>query len=276
MDSKEIGWTADLPAEVRGTTMEPGQSVARVSAEHRGAWEVWTATGTRRATLAGSLRHQGASAAVGDWVVIEATDDGEARIAALLPRRSALARRAAGRTSRAQVVAANLDTVFVVTAPDGDVSPRRVERYVTAIFDGGAVPVVLLNKADLGDASETALATLVAAAPGVEVLAVSAKTGHGLDALAPWLGPGATVALVGSSGVGKSTLVGALTGLTLRTAELGVDDRGMHTTTARQMFRLPSGAVLVDTPGMRELGLLDAAEGLGAAFAAFALATDGD
>ena len=101
MDSKEIGWTADLPAEVRGTTMEPGQSVARVSAEHRGAWEVWTATGTRRATLAGSLRHQGASAAVGDWVVIEASDDGEARIAALLPRRSALARRASPATRRA-------------------------------------------------------------------------------------------------------------------------------------------------------------------------------
>jgi len=257
-----FGWTADRQAELDAIEIEGGRP-ARVSAAHRGAWDVWTRDGPRRVTLAGSLHHAGEAPAVGDWVVL----DGDARIAALLPRRSALARKAAGRTAREQVIAANLDTVFVVGAVGADHNPRRVERYVTAVWDSGAFPVVLLNKADLGGDVSGALAQLELAAPGVEVHPVSARTGAGLEALAPHLVEGATVALVGSSGVGKSSLVNALSDLELATAGLGVDDRGQHTTTARQMFRLASGALIIDTPGMRELGLLGSGDGLEAAFA---------
>ncbi len=269
MNVFEMGWTADQQAafEEREATDE---MPARVAAEWRGAWDVWTDQGVKRASMAGAQRHDGAVVAVGDWVVLDSVEADSARIVEVLPRRSALTRRAAGRASRNQQVAANLDTVFVVTALDGDMNARRVERYVTAVWDGGAIPVVLLNKADLGaepGTVEAALAELSLAAPGVEVVAVSATEGEGLEALAPYLTSGSTVALVGSSGVGKSTLVNALTGRDLAVAGLGVDARGKHTTTSRQMFQLEGGALLIDTPGMRELGLVDAEAGLGSAFA---------
>lgn len=268
MNLFEMGWTADRQAEFESRGGGRDCVPARIAAEWRGAWDAWCEKGAVRVSMAGALRHQGTVVAVGDWVLVDHVDGGEGRICAVLPRRSALTRRAAGRTSRSQQVAANLDTVFVVTAMDGDVNPRRVERYVTAVWDGGAMPVVLLNKVDLdaADAVDGAVAMLSRAAPGAPVLALSATEGSGLPSLAPFLDEGKTVALVGSSGVGKSTLVNALTGQELAVGGLGVDARGQHTTTARQMFRLDSGALLIDTPGMRELGLVDAEEGVGSAF----------
>lgn len=264
MDLYSLGWTADRQAEMEEKRV--GGWAARVCAEHRGAVDLLSERGTHRASIAGALHHEGVRLAVGDWVIADDAGDGAARVLALLERRSALARKAAGRASVEQLVAANLDTVFVVTALDGDLNPRRLERYVTAVWDGGAMPVVLVNKVDLADDVEAALAEASAVAAGAEVIGLSATSGEGLDALDAHLAPGSTVALVGSSGVGKSTIVNALTGAGAATRGLGVDAKGQHTTTSRQMYRLASGALLIDTPGMRELGLLDAGEGLGVAF----------
>jgi len=150
-----------------------------------------------------------------------------------------------------------VDTVFLVSGLDGDFNPRRIERYVTAAWESGAVPVILLNKADLAPDLDAALAEAESVAPGVPCIVLSALAGEGLDALAPWLVPGRTVALLGSSGVGKSTIVNALLGETRQAtgAVREEDARGRHTTTRRELLRLPGGALLVDTPGMRELQL---------------------
>ena len=266
MNLRELGWTADRQA-VWSEDDAMGRP-ARVCAQWRGAYDVWTESGERRAILAGALRHSGASPpVVGDWVVVDLGGDGPARILEVLPRRTVLRRRAAGRRTEAQLVAANLDTVFVVTAFDGDVSLRRLDRYITAVWDSGAIPVVVLNKSDLEEDVETVRLRIEDRSPGVSAHAVSAATGDGLSELEAYLRPGRTVAMIGSSGVGKTTLLARLAGLDLLTQRLGIDGRGQHTTTNRQMHRLPGDALLIDTPGMRELGLWDADEGLDAAFA---------
>ena len=207
--------------------------------------------------------------AVGDWVAIRAPEaQGTARIEAVLPRRSAFTRRAAGRRHERQVVAANIDTVFLVSGLDGDFNPRRIERYATAAWDSGARPVVLLNKADLSDDLYARVAEVEDVALGIPVHAVSALTGAGFESLAPYLTPGGTVAFLGSSGVGKSTLVNRLLGREAQAiaAVRESDDRGRHTTTSRALFVAPGGWLLIDTPGMRELQLWEG-EGLNAAFA---------
>ena len=174
----------------------------------------------------------------------------------MLPRRSAFTRKEAWRRSVAQVVAANVDTVFLVTAFGGDLSPRRLERYLTSAWDSGSNPVVVANKVDLADDPVLELAEVEAVAIGVPVIALSAATGTGLDELAQHLAPGRTIALLGSSGVGKSTLVNRLAGRELLvTREVSANGRGRHTTTHRELVLLPSGAMLIDTPGMRELQL---------------------
>ncbi len=187
---------------------------------------------------------------------------------AVLPRRTCFTRKVAGRTSDAQVAAANVDTVFLVAGLDGDFNPRRIERYLVAAASSGAAAVVVLNKADLVLRANPAqyavrIAEVEEIAGSAPVHAVSALAGDGLDALAPWLAPGRTVALLGSSGVGKSTLVNALAGAARQ--DTGpvreADSRGRHTTTHRELVALPGGAWLVDTPGMRELGLVGGAAG---------------
>lgn len=260
----ELGWTADLQAAWNDVCESgAGLSPARVAAEWRGAFDVWNEEGERRATVAGALHHEGGPRpAVGDWVAL----DEAGRIRRLLPRRSLLRRKAVGRATVEQSIAANIDTVFVVTAADADFNPRRIERYTTAIWDGGAVPVVLINKADLAADVRGLFGELESSAPGVMMHALSATTGAGLDALNSYLFVGATVALVGSSGVGKSTLVNRLAGTLLETQALGVDGKGRHTTTNRQMHRLPTGGLLIDTPGMREFGLVDDQTGLSSTF----------
>ena len=199
---------------------------------------------------------------VGDWLAVRERD-GDWEVCAVLPRRSVFRRRAAGRTATVQLIAANVDTVLLMMGLDADFNLRRIERYLTLSSRSGAAPVIVLNKRDLADDLERRIAEVEQVASGAPVIASSAKHGLGLEPLEPYLSPGATVALLGSSGVGKSTLVNRLLGHELQsTAEVRErDGRGKHTTTARELIRLDGGALLIDTPGMRELGLWTEDEG---------------
>jgi len=259
------GWDEGFAA-----SFEPSQDEfepARVSAQHRGGYDVLAEGGERRVRLTGRLRHDAASAAelpaVGDWVALL-----DQTIQAVLPRRSAFSRKAAWSATEEQVLAANLDAVFVVSALNGDLSLRRLERYLTLAWESGATPVLVLTKADLCDDVGAALLSVEQVALGVGTHAVSNLTGEGLEELGPYLTPAKTIALLGSSGVGKSTLANRLVGAELQTThEIAEDGRGRHTTTSRQLIRLPGGALLVDTPGLREVQLWDAGEGIQEAFA---------
>lgn len=250
-----------------------GYVPARVCREHRGVYGLMTEGGERLAEVGGRFRHEAGSRrdfpAVGDWVALEVPDTiSRCVIHAVLPRYSAFVRKAAGTAQEEQVVAANLDTVFLVSGLDHDFNPRRIERYLTLAYDSGADPVVILNKADLAGDIERARREAEAVAYGVPVLFVSALDGTGLDAVWERLKPGTTAALLGSSGVGKSSIVNALTGQdTLKTAAVREhDSHGRHTTTYRQLIPLHNGAVLMDTPGMRELQLLAHDGALGRSF----------
>jgi ribosome biogenesis GTPase len=264
-----LGWNPSFDEEWQRSS-SPGQVPGRIAAEHRDAYEVWAAAGSGWSRVAGRLRHELETLpGVGDWVALDAPPgpDRTAVIQRILERRTAFLRGAAGRKASAQVVAANVDTVFVVCGLDEDFNVRRIERYVARVWASGAQRVVVLTKADLvGDASAP-LDEVAANAPGVPVLAISALNGAGLPELRAHLAPGRTVALVGSSGAGKSTLVNVLLGEDRMAtgAVRASDGRGRHVTTHRQLVLLPDGGVLLDTPGMRELQLLDEA-GLEAAF----------
>ena len=239
----------------------------RVAAQHRGEYDVLTEGGELRARVSGRLRHEASSGAdlpaVGDWVALR-----DQAIHAVLPRRSAFLRKVNLGAAEAQVLAANLDAIFVVTGLDADFSPRRLERYLTLAWESGATPVIVLTKADLCADPYDRLLDAEQVALGVPVHLVSNLTGEGVAELAPYLGPARTVALLGSSGVGKSSLANRLLGHEAQaTKALAEDGTGRHTTTARQLFRLPSGALLVDTPGLREVQLWEAGDGIQEAFA---------
>jgi ribosome biogenesis GTPase len=264
LNLQDLGWDDGFAA-----AFEPHDNCipARVSAQHRGGYDVLTERGELRVRLAGRLRHEAASAAdlpaVGDWVALR-----EETVHAVLPRRSAFTRKAAWSPTEAQVLAANLDTVFVVSGLDGDFNLRRLERYLTLAWESGATPALVLTKADLCEDVGGSLLEAEQVAFGVPAHVVSNVTGEGLDELSPYLAPAKTVALLGSSGVGKSTLANRLLGAELQaTKEIAEDGRGRHTTTSRQLLRLPGGALLVDTPGLREIQLWDAEEGIHDAFA---------
>jgi ribosome biogenesis GTPase / thiamine phosphate phosphatase len=247
----------------------------RVTIQQRGLYRLATPEGELSAELSGKFAHRagaGDHPVAGDWVALAARPrEGTATIHALLPRKSAFVRRAAGAAgpAAAQVVAANADLAFLVASLNADLKPRRIERYLATAWESGAKPVVVLTKADGCAEVERLVAEVEAIAWGVPVVAVSAVTGQGLPALAELLAPGITAVLLGSSGVGKSTLVNALAGAPLMaTREIREDDaRGRHTTTHRELVLLPGGGLVLDTPGMRELGLWDAEAGVAAAFA---------
>ena len=266
-----LGWDADFARDFAPYQAQ-GRTPARVVAEHRGRYVVAAEDGERAASLAGRLRHRARGRedlpATGDWVALGTGDDGAAAIHAVLPRRSAFVRKAAGETTEAQVMAANVDAALIATALPADLSERRIERYLAMAWESGAVPVVVLTKADLAEDVESALRAVRGVAPGVDVVAVSSVSGEGVDALGRWLRPGRTAVLLGSSGVGKSTLANRLMdATTMRTSGVRGDGRGRHTTTHRQLLRLAGGALLIDTPGLRELQLWTADTGLDATFA---------
>jgi ribosome biogenesis GTPase len=204
---------------------------------------------------------------VGDWVTVTQQGD-RAVIHHLLDRRTLLLRRAAGSLVQAQAIAANVDQYFIVTAPGSDFSPRRLERYVAAVWDSGASPIVVLNKTDLEDHLEPLLKQIAEVALALPIVAVSATTGVGLETLQGHLKPGTTSAFIGSSGVGKSSLLNQLMGTACKpTSTLDSTGRGRHTTTRRELVVLPSGGALIDTPGLREFGLVEEGSGLDVAFA---------
>ncbi len=271
MSLEDLGWSPALAAEFQPFA-ESGLRAARVAIEHRGALVLYDGGDEIWADVPGRLRHRAASTAelpaVGDWVAFRHTAQAErATIEAVLPRRTAFVRKAAGLESVEQVVAANVDVVFCVTSLVDDLNARRLERYLAVAWESGAEPVVVLTKADLCADIEAALVELGDVTIGVPAHVVSAVTGEGMDALSAHLAGGRTATLVGSSGVGKSTLVNRLCGSErLATAGLRPDGRGRHTTTHRELVILATGGCLIDTPGMRELVLWDADEGLGQAF----------
>ncbi len=273
-DLSKLGWESHW--QKKWAKLNPPERVpARVIAEHRGKYVVAMQGGELLAEIAGRLRHRALGRAdlpaVGDWVAVEARlDEGRATIHAVLPRRSHFARKQAGRRTDEQVIAANVDTVFVVTSLNQDLNPRRVERYLAQVWESGATPLVVLNKTDLCDYAQAATLTakVEGSAMGVPVFRVSAATGAGIDELAPFLAPGQTIALLGSSGVGKSTIINRLLGCEAQAVRdiREDDDRGRHTTTVRQLFLLPGGALMIDTPGLRELQLWGEGAGLVRAF----------
>ncbi len=266
-----LGWDDAwaTAASVHDASLTP----ARVAIEHRGAYEVFGAGGAFVAQIPGrtyrAAKDKRELPAVGDWVLVSGADEAIAAgspaiVRALLPRRGLMVRQAAGEKTMPQPLAANVDIGFVVTSANKDMSPRRLERYLAFVRSGGAAPVIVLNKIDLVDDAAALVAAIAAAAPGVPIATTSAARGEAA-AVAAHLARGITGVLCGSSGVGKSTLLNALAELAgpdaRATRAIKSDtDRGRHTTARRELFVLPAGGVLVDTPGMRELSLWDEAD----------------
>ena len=257
-DLGALGWTPELAEQ-----LEPGIVPGRVVAGHRAAYDVQTAGGNVRTRLPGRLLHENLDVAVGDWVGLA-----DGLIRTVLPRRSAIVRQAAGRTSEKQTLAANVDLAFIVTSLGPELEPRRIERYLVTIWESGAVPEIVLTKADRIDDPWEQVAAVEAVAVGVPIHVVSGLTGQGCDALRARLQPGVTAVLIGSSGVGKSTLVNRFAGTERMavTETRADDDEGRHTTSHRELIELPGGGLVIDTPGIRELQLWDGG-GIDEAFA---------
>ena len=270
MDLEALGWDGGF-ADQFTLWADAGHRPARVTSAHRGGYLVATGDGELPAQATGRLRHLAGPGvadlpAVGDWVALKG-----GRVHGVLPRRTAVTRRQPGTAANEQVLAANVDLVLLVVAPGRDANPRRVERLLALAWASGAQPVVVLGRADLcpewGTDVDTELAVLAAVAPGVEVVALSCFTGEGVGDIAAMLVPGRTAVLLGSSGVGKSTLVNRLAGRDLlATGEVRDDGKGRHTTTTRQLVALADGGLVIDTPGLRELGLWTGGAGTTAAF----------
>ena len=275
IDLERLGWSGFFAQQIAGN--DGGGAPGRVVADHGQEVTVATAAGEFAAAQRPPAA-EGPRPTVGDWVVVAPDGPrGRHRIAVVLDRRSALVRKVAGAVTAAQVLAANVDVVFVVMGLDGDAKARRLERWAAAVWESGAEPVVLLNKADVAADAAAWLAEAAAAAPGVPAHLVSALTGEGVAAVGEHLAGHRTGVLVGSSGAGKSTLVNRLLGGERQrvAAVRAHDHRGRHCTTARELFVLPGGGCLIDGPGIRELQLWDADEGLGAAFADIAALASG-
>jgi len=268
VDLTTFGWNEFFEAKFKSFAGQ-GFTCGRVALEHKDLFRVYTQYGEVFAEISGKLRHEATSRrdlpAVGDWVVIRARPEGgRVMIHAVLPRRTTFARKIAGSRTEEQIVGTNVDTVFLFTSLNQDFSLRRIERYLLIAWESGAKPVIILSKSDLCDEVAGPMDEMQAVARGVPIHAISVVTGNGLQEIAQYFKRGQTVALLGSSGVGKSTLINHLTGVDLlkvQTVRDG-DDRGRHTTTHRELVLLPAGGLVLDTPGMRELQLFDGDESL--------------
>jgi ribosome biogenesis GTPase len=273
MHLQSLGWS-DFFASSFEPYRQQGFTVGRVAIEHRNTYVLYSEHGELWAEISGKLRHSATERqdfpAVGDWVVIRTSkSEQRAIIHEILPRKSKFSRQTAGAITEEQIVATNIDTVFLVSGLDGDFNPRRIERYLILAWESGAHPVIVLNKADLCHNLEDCLDKVEAVALGVPIVVLSAAHNQGLDALTPYLQVGQTVALLGSSGVGKSTLSNQLMGEAVQAVQSvrEGDDRGKHTTTYRELILLPHGGLIIDTPGMREIQIWAANESLQETFA---------
>ena len=267
-DLSKFGWDEFLQAHFQPYNTSEHKA-GRVALEYNYLYRVYTARGELLADVAGKLRHEAVSRAdlpaVGDWVVLQPrAGEAKATIHGILPRKSKFVRKVAGSRTEEQVVGANIDTIFLVTSLNQDFNLRRIERYLIVAREGGAVPVIVLSKADLCDEIEDRIAEIQRVAGGVPVHAVSVVKRDGLAELMPYFRFGQTVALLGSSGVGKSTLINHLIGRDIQKVKevREHDGRGQHTTTHRELILLPQGGLVLDTPGMRELHLWDGEESL--------------
>jgi ribosome biogenesis GTPase / thiamine phosphate phosphatase len=270
-----LGWTEYFHEQLNA--VPDSARPARVMEEQRGSYRIRGEDGAWYAELSGRFRHEAASRyeaqglrpCVGDWVLarLPMEEGGTALITRVLERRTCFSRKAPGEKTQEQVVAANVDVVFLVQSLNLNFNPRRLERYLALLWESGAQPVVILSKSDLCDDVEEKLAEVERAAPAVPAHVVSSVTDGGLDPIRQYLVPGRTVALVGSSGVGKSTIVNRLAGSDLLpTRDVRDDDRGRHTTTSRHLVMLPGGGLLLDTPGMRTVILWEGGEGVSQVF----------
>jgi ribosome biogenesis GTPase len=272
MNLDELGWNSFFEQHFepfRHEELAPG----RVAREDGSTYLVYSGDGELVAGVRGKLRHaallRSELPSVGDWVAIRPQpQEGRATIDAILPRRSKLSRKVAGSNTEEQVIAANIDTVFLVTSLDMEFSVRRLERYLVLARDSGATPVILLNKADICPDIESYISQVESVAIGVPVHTISAKENTGLEALQNYLLPGKTAALLGSSGVGKSTIINALMGSERQQVRevRASDSHGRHTTSARELIILPTGGMVIDNPGMREIQMWTDEDGLEEAF----------
>lgn len=268
---EQYGWS-EVWATVFAPHAHAGHTPGRVILQHRNGYLVATDAGELQAKASGRLRHEAQETgppAVGDWVALSPNpQDGAATIHAVLPRRTAFVRRAADSVRRTQILAANIDVAFVVTSMNADLNPRRIQRFLAAAMDSGARPVLVLTKSDLSADPQAEAAQVAALETQALVLTVSARKGVGLEALRLQVKPGETCVLIGSSGVGKSTLVNAFLNEDRMATQAirASDDQGRHTTSHRQLLPLPGGGLIIDTPGIREVGLIDAEEGVEAVF----------
>jgi len=273
MNITDLGWSPFFEKNF-GPYQEDGLRPGRVVRVDRSGWRVQSDTGAVSCSLSGKLRYTESASGlptVGDWVVISGDGSGgQGLIVSVLPRQTAVSRKAAGSGERAdeQVLAANVDTVFIVTDLDKDFNPRRIERYLALVSESGAVPAIVLNKADECTDIGPLLNKVEVVAPGVDVFIVSALTGMGMDQLSSFWSPGHTGVMMGSSGVGKSTLINRLLGE--QAQETGAirehDGRGRHTTSHRELVLLPDGCILIDTPGLREIQLWVSSESISNVF----------
>jgi ribosome biogenesis GTPase len=272
MELETLGWDFYKQSSVENLNVDE-QNIARVAVENRGGYLLYSSVGELQGMVQGkfmrNVKLESDYPKVGDWVVIEKLQGEEkAIIKEVLPRFSKISRKRAGEDIAEQIIAANVDLVFIMQGLDGDFNMSRLERYVAMSKEGGCEPIIILNKADLADDAQEKLHELSQKIPGIKIFLVSAKNGQGIEDVRNLISKGLSVVFVGSSGVGKSTLVNALLGIDRQKTDLiRIDDsKGRHTTTKRELIVLPSGGLLIDTPGMRELGLWASEEALSEAF----------